>query len=218
MSSEATDRSSLPFFAMQRRGVSASVQASAASATATDEELLLRLEAGDYSAVDLLFDRYAALIFGIALRTIHDRGEAEDLVQDVFLHLCQKAKGFDAVRGSARSWIVQIAYRRAFDRRAYLSRRKFYDGTDVELLSNTLGMSADAGLDGLLAADELNVGLAGLTEKQRQTLKMFFFDGLDFREISQRLEESVDNTRHSYYRGLEKLRRAVAPISRRNGK
>src|SRR5258707_2244650 len=108
---------------MRRRGFVA-LAAPVSAMSASDEELLLRLEAGDYSAVDPLFDRYATVIFRIGLRTLHDRGEAEDLVQDVFLHLCQKAKGFDALRGSARSWIIPIAYRRAFDRRAYLRRRK----------------------------------------------------------------------------------------------
>jgi RNA polymerase sigma-70 factor, ECF subfamily len=186
--------------------------------SASDDELLLRLEAGDYSAVDPLFDRYATVIFRIGLRTLHDRGEAEDLVQDVFLHLCQKAKGFDALRGSARSWIIQIAYRRAFDRCAYLRRRKFYGGTDLHLLANSLGASSANAIENLLAADELSTAFEELNDKQRSTLEMFFVEGLDFREISERLGESVENTRHFYYRGLERLRRAVAALSRRDRK
>lgn len=186
--------------------------------SASDEELLLRVEAGDYSAVDPLFDRYATVIFRIGLRTVHDRGEAEDLVQDVFLHLCQKAKGFDALRGSGRSWIIQIAYRRAFDRRAYLRRRRFYDGTDVQLLANSLGVSSADAIENLLDANELSAAFGELNEKQRLTLEMFFVEGLDFREISDRLGESVENTRHYYYRGLERLRRAVAALSQRDRK
>ncbi len=202
---------------MRRRGFLA-LAAPVSVMSASDEELLMRLEAGDYSAVEPLFDRYAAVIFGIGLRTIHDRGEAEDLVQDVFLHLCEKVRGFDSVRGPARSWIIQIAYRRAFDRRGYLSRRKFYDGTDLELLTNTLGVSADEALERLLAADELQAGFAELTEQQRSTLRLFFFEGLDFREISERLDETLENTRHFYYRGLERLRRAIAAMSRQRNR
>src|SRR5581483_340338 len=164
----------------------------------------------DYSATDLLFDRYAALIYGIALRTIHDRGEAEDLVQDVFLHLCQKVRGFDALRGSARSWVIQIAYRRAFDRRAYLTRRKFYDGTNVELLANTINGNCERTLENLITADEFRSGFEKLSEKQSATLKMFFFDGLEFRDIAERIGDTVENTRHHYYRGLERLRQEVA--------
>jgi RNA polymerase sigma-70 factor, ECF subfamily len=186
--------------------------------SATDEELVVRLETGDLSAVDPLFDRYATVIFRIGLRALHDRGEAEDFVQDVFLHLCQKARGFDVLRGSARTWIIQIAYRRAFDRRSYLCRRKFYDGTDVELLANSLvGSTADA-IETLLAADELSAAFEELNEKQRLTLEMYFVEGLDFREISGRLGETMENTRHFYYRGLERLRRAIDALARRDRK
>jgi len=204
--------SSFPLFLTRLRAAKASVRT--CDKDASDAELLVALEAGNYAALEPLFDRYAALIFGIGLRTLHDRGEAEDLVQDFFLHLCEKAKGFDSLRGSARSWIIQIAYRRAFDRRSYLCRRKFYDGTDVDGLANTAFGDGDAALEALLAADELRTGLAELTDKQRMTLRLFFFDGLDFREISERLSETVENTRHHYYRGLERLRRCIAAQSR----
>ncbi len=199
---------------MRHRSVAASAPLSAAS----DEQLLLRLEAGQYSAVDPLFDRYAGVILGIGLRTLRDRGEAEDLVQDVFLHLCEKVRGFDAMRGSARTWIIQIAYRRAFDRRSYLSRRRFYDGTDVHELANVLGVGSEAAVANLLAADELRAGFEALNDKQRSTLEMYFFEGLDFHEIGERLGESTENIRHFYYRGLERLRRSVAAMSQRNRK
>lgn len=184
----------------------------------SDEELLFRLETGDYSAADPLFDKYATPIYRVGLRILHDRGEAEDLVQEVFLHLCEKAKGFDAKLGSARTWVIQIAYRRAFDRRAYLSRRRFYNGTDVQLLANTLGVGSEGALANLLAANELRAGFDSLSEVQRATLEMHFFEGLDFREISVRLGESLENTRHYYYRGLERLRRAIPSLSRSDRK
>jgi RNA polymerase sigma-70 factor (ECF subfamily) len=207
MSSEAADRSPLPFFALRRRAV--------ADPTApSDENLLSRLESGDFTALEPLFDRYAALIFRIGFRVLRDRGEAEDLVQDVFLHLCEKVKGFDALRGSARTWIVQITYRRAFDRRTYLGRRRFYDGTDPQLLANTLGVSSEEAVANVLAAEELRAAFEELSEKQRLTLEMYFFEGLDFREIADRLGETLENTRHFYYRGLERLRRTVAAMSR----
>src|SRR5262245_64182221 len=97
----------------------------------SDEHLMLRAEAGDVSAVALLVERFSDLILGIGLKILRDRGEAEDFVQDFFLALFKKIKGFDPAKGTARTWIVQIAYRRAFDRREYLSKREFYGGTDL---------------------------------------------------------------------------------------
>jgi RNA polymerase sigma-70 factor (ECF subfamily) len=175
----------------------------------TDEELLLRLEAKDFSAVDLLFDRYATKIFSIGLRTLHDRGEAEDLVQDVFLHLYEKARGFDALRGSAQTWILQIAYRRAFDRHAYLRRRNHYHGSNSDVLMNTLCSKAERECDLLVSANELRSVISELSDKQRLTLQMFFYEDLDLREISTQLGEAYPNVRHAYYRGLENLRRKV---------
>ena len=92
--------------------------APAPAVTLSDEDLLmLHAQHGDRVALGALFDRYASLVLGIGLRTLRDRGEAEDLVQEVFLSLCEKVRGFDPSKGSGRTWIVQIAYRRAFDRR-----------------------------------------------------------------------------------------------------
>jgi RNA polymerase sigma-70 factor (ECF subfamily) len=102
-----------------------------------DEELLARVQKKDYDAVGVLFDRYARLFLGIAYRILRDRGEAEDMVQEIFLHLCQKSNTFDATKGSARTWMVQFAYRRSFDRRSYLTRRFFYGGTEIERLQKS---------------------------------------------------------------------------------
>lgn len=186
----------------------------------SDEDLVLRAEAGDRAAVGLLFDRYSDLVFGIGLRILHDRCEAEDLVQEVFLNLFEKVKGFDPSKGCGRTWIVQIAYRRAFDRRTYLTRRSFYDGTDVERVKNTLqgAMGLEDHIANLVTGEQLHAAFEELNEKQRETLQMYFFEGLDLREISEHLGETLENTRHFYYRGLERLRKVAATLARYRGK
>jgi hypothetical protein len=100
----------------------------------SDEELMAGLQAKDAEALDLLFGRYSRLVFAIAVRILNDHNEAEDAVQEVFFRLYQKAALFDSSKGSAKGWIVQIAFSRARDRRAHLSRRGFYSGTDVDSL------------------------------------------------------------------------------------
>jgi RNA polymerase sigma-70 factor (ECF subfamily) len=185
----------------------------------SDEDLVIRAEAGERAAVGLLFDRYSDLIFDIGLRILHDRGEAEDLVQDVFLSLFEKVKGFNPSKGCGRTWIVQIAYRRAFDRRAYLTRRSFYNGTDVERVKNTLegAMGLEDQIADLVTGEQLHAAFEELNEKQRKTLQMYFFEGLDLREISEHLGETLENTRHYYYRGLERLRKVAATLARHRG-
>ncbi len=209
MSSSATNRSLLPLLVFTPRAKQTEFPADRPAES--DEDLLLRAEAGDRSAVSMLFDRYATLMLSIGLTVLRDRHEAEDLVQEIFLGLFGKIKGFDPAKGSGRSWIIQIAYRRAFDKRSYLTRRSFYCGTDLGCSANTLE-SAPAIEDQFadkIAAEQLRAAFKTLSEKQRITLELYFFQGFELREISEQLGESFENTRHFYYRGLEHLRRAV---------
>jgi RNA polymerase sigma factor (sigma-70 family) len=91
----------------------------------TDEELLARVAAGDKEAFALLFDRYAQLLYRVVYRVVDDHGEAEELVQEVFLRLFERAVQFDPAKGTAKPWMVRVAYNRALDRRTYLARRRF---------------------------------------------------------------------------------------------
>jgi RNA polymerase sigma-70 factor (ECF subfamily) len=104
----------------------------------SDEDLMAWIQAKDSKGLDLLFTRYSRLVFGIALRILNDKSEAEEVVQETFFSLYQKALLFDPGKGSAKSWIVQIAFSRSRDRRAHLLRRGFYSGTDIESLHDTL--------------------------------------------------------------------------------
>jgi RNA polymerase sigma-70 factor, ECF subfamily len=176
-----------------------------------DEELMVRLQANDPVALRLLFDKYARLVLGVALRVLHDYGEAEDVVQEVFFHLFQRASLFDPSKGSAKGWIVQVAFHRALDKRAHLGRRGFYLGTEIESLDDTLlgETDLDREIGAKLNKAQLEKAFEELPETQRRALELYYFEGFEFREISERLHESLDNVRHYYYRGLAKLRKSA---------
>ena len=177
-----------------------------------DADLLTRAQAGDTNAVALLFDRYSRLVLAIGFRVLRDRGEAEDLVQDTFLRLCQRPNTFDASKGSARTWMFQFAYRRALDRRAYLMRRCFYSDGESSRLARAVE-EATTGNDRLTASligDEIHAAFETLSTKQRATLELFFFENFNLREVAERIGESFENTRNHYYRGLRQLRKVTA--------
>jgi len=175
----------------------------------SDEILLTQLKSRDREALAEMFRRHARLVFSIGFRILRDVGEAEDVVQEVFLFLFQRAELFDAAKGGAKAWIVQVAYHRSLDRREYLLRRNFYSGTDVNMLSDTLKGQDDVEDDvtSKLSRDRLKEAFHNLSARQRLTLELFFFEELDLREIAARLGESLENVRHHYYRGLQKLRK-----------
>jgi len=178
----------------------------------SDEDLMAWIQAKDSTGLDLLYSRYSRLVFGIAFRIVNDRSEAEDVVQETFFSLYQKAMLFDPAKGSAKSWVVQIAFSRARDRRAHLLRRGFYSGTDIESLDDTLRGQDDIEREVGLRIDcsQLLSAFEDLTQMQQKTLELFYFQGLELREISQRLNEPFGNVRHHFYRGLERLRKSPA--------
>jgi RNA polymerase sigma-70 factor, ECF subfamily len=178
----------------------------------SDEDLMVRVQAKDPKGLDLLFSRYSRLVFAIAYRILRDRSEAEEAVQETFLALYQKAPLFDPAKGTAKSWLVQIAFSRARDRRAHLLRRGFYSGTDIEALDDTLAGQGDVEREVGIRIDFCHLlgAFEELTSMQRKTLELFYFEGLELREISQRLNEPFGNVRHHFYRGLERLRKSPA--------
>jgi RNA polymerase sigma-70 factor, ECF subfamily len=177
----------------------------------SDEDAMALLQAQDSTAINVLFDRYSHLVLSIALRILRDYGEAEEIVQEVFFYIYRKSALFEPTRGSAKAWIVQIAFHRALDRKAHLSRRGFYVGTDIDPLHDTLLDHSDvereigAEMNRLL----LERAFEELPEIQRRTLDMFYFQGLELREISECLHEPLGNVRHHFYRGLERLRKSA---------
>jgi RNA polymerase sigma-70 factor (ECF subfamily) len=175
----------------------------------SDEDVMERLRQGHPDALPILFDRFYRLVLKIALRILRDPGEAEDLMQDVFLEIFNKAAQFDAAKGSTKTWILQYAYHRSLSRRQYLALRSFYDRQEITELEIAEPAPSNVSWRGLSFADWRRVieqGLATLKVKQRRTLELACFDGLLLSEIAESTKESLANVRHHYYRGLEGLR------------
>jgi RNA polymerase sigma-70 factor, ECF subfamily len=177
----------------------------------SDEEVMARLQTNDSNALEILFDRYARLVLSIARSIVRDAGEAEDVVQEAFFYLYKKSLLFDRSKGSVKAWILQIALHRALDRKSHLARRGFYAGTDIGSLDdNLLGETdLDREIGAKLNRVQLEKAFEQLPEIQRVTLELFYFEGLELREISERLKEPLGNSRHHFYRGLERLRKSA---------
>jgi RNA polymerase sigma-70 factor (ECF subfamily) len=176
----------------------------------SDEVLMEQLRQGHADALPVLFERFYRLVLKIALRILRDAGEAEDLMQEVFLEIFKKAAQFDPAKGSLKTWLLQYAYHRSLSRRQYLALRNFYDRQQIDEReiseSDFMGVSW-RGLTFQEWRRAIEQGLATLNEKQRRTLELACFQGLLLSEIAERRKESLGNVRHHYYRGLEGLRK-----------
>jgi RNA polymerase sigma-70 factor (ECF subfamily) len=180
----------------------------------SDEALMIGICDGSREALALLFRRYARLVRTVAMRILRDGSEADDLLQDVFLFIHRNCSVFDSSKAAVRSWIVQMTYHRAIDRRRYLNTRHFYTRLDLEGVTNLPASRAEnreseAFLGRLVGNTTVQGLLDTLSDDQRNTLSLHFFEGFTFDEIAEKLEQPLGNIRNHYYRGLDKLRKQV---------
>jgi RNA polymerase sigma-70 factor (ECF subfamily) len=177
----------------------------------TDGELMANLQAGCNDALAVLFDRYHRLVLSIARKIVRDAGEAEDVMQSVFLEIFRSVAQFDPAKGTTKVWILQYAYHRAINRRQNLNARKFYDQTNLDEVETRLSETASK-LGGFTQHELkhlLQQGLATLNGPQKKVLELASYNGLSMREIADKMGDSLSNVRHHYYRGLQKLRSFV---------
>jgi len=185
------------------------------SARTDDVTLVARIQTGDQNALAVLMDRYTPVVANIGSRILRDPGEARELVQDTFFHIYKKCHLFDETKGSFRSWLIQIASHRAFDRREYLNLHRVYEGRNLDDFLESVHSACDVEYQAQIKQSEatLRQAFEQLSSKQRATLELYFFEGYTLREISQQLNESLANIRHYYYRALERLRTSIGKDS-----
>jgi RNA polymerase sigma-70 factor (ECF subfamily) len=225
MNSSVTIR--LPGFAVtaeDRQEPDVSTTAPVVSSEVSDEQLIAQISGGSREALAILFRRYARLVRTIAVRILRDDSEADDLLQDLFLFVYRNCSVFDPARAAARSWIVQMTYHRAIDRRRYLNSRHFYTRLDLDGVRDVekpqfQSREDVARFDPLVGNTTIQGLLATLTDDQRNTLSLHFFEGFTFHEIALKLDQSLGNIRNHYYRGLDKLRKQMflGKLPGRNG-
>jgi RNA polymerase sigma-70 factor (ECF subfamily) len=171
---------------------------------------LLQVSTGSKEALSILFQRHARPVFNVAQRILRDTSEAEDLLQELFLFLFQKARLFDPEKGSAASWIIQMTYHRAIDRQRYLNSRQHYNTQELKE-EHVRGTNGQVSINEVAGRALLNRLREELSPEQRQILELHFLEGYSFHEIAEKTGQTFGNVRHHYYRGLERLRSYVFP-------
>lgn len=169
----------------------------------SDEELLRRIARRDPAALASLYDRYAPLVYGLARRIVRDEGQAEDLVQEVFLRVWNRPQVYDQGRGSFRAWLLSVAHHLAVD----LIRRRRREVTYQEKLADSFDPpdpfeKVISQVDGAKVRSLLD----RLPPEQRQVVVLAYFEGLTQREIAERLGEPLGTVKTRLRLGIMKLR------------
>lgn len=175
----------------------------------SDEDLASSFLAGQQDALAVLFDRYHRLVYSVAQRILRDSGEAEDVVQTVFLDISRAMANFDSARGTLKVWLMQYAYHRALHRKRHLQANRFYEWVELEGASAELRMTVR--VDHALEQRQLvSTWLGKLNADRRRILELSYYEGMTAEEIAAHLERSVHAVRHDLYRALAYLRKEIA--------
>lgn len=180
---------------------------------AVDIHLLERAAARDQAALAELYDRHCRLLFTLILRILKDRGEAEDVLQEVFVRVWDRADGYDPALGAPAAWLARISRNRAIDRvRARAVRADLSVATSVPALP-----PADPGPSGdpeLLAVTSeqrraIAAALATLPGNQRALIESAFFEGYTQSELAERFDLPLGTVKTRIRTGMQTLRRAL---------
>lgn len=184
----------------------------------SDRALIARIETRDADAVALLYDRHAPRLLGLAQRILGDTGEAEEVLQEVFLHVWKAAATFDAARGPVLAWLLVATRSRAIDRvrsRRPAIRARVQSLEDAGEPASREDVESDAA--GREWDSRCRAAIAGLPEDQRRALELAYFEGLTHQEIAEATGTPLGTIKTRIRLGLMKLRELIRPYRRSEG-
>jgi RNA polymerase sigma-70 factor (ECF subfamily) len=175
-----------------------------AAATSELAALLAKVARGDEAAFAAVYDGFAALVFGLVRRVVRDPAQSEEVTQEVLLEVWRTASRFDPGEGSARTWLMTLAHRRAVDRvrsaqaSAQREIRAAVAATDYDVVVEEV----EARLD----AQRVRRCLESLTDLQRESVTLAYYGGYTYREVAGLLGVAVGTVKTRMRDGLIRLR------------
>lgn len=173
------------------------------------EELLRQVARQDVEAFAMLYDRTRARVYGLVMRVLRDPGYSEETTQDVYLQVWRTAKDYDPAAGSPLGWLMTLAHRRAVDRvrseQASSQRESRYGAANIDLPSDHVADSV------ILRDEHRQVAdcLGSLTDVQRECIRLAYYDGLTYAEVSERLSANLATIKSRMRDGIRGLRKCL---------
>ena len=171
---------------------------------ADDMGLLTRIQSGDQEAMSALFDRYGTMVYSVALRVLKDTGEAEDVMQEIFVQVWKNPSAFVSGRGSLGGWLVVVARNRSID---VIRRRRPSDPVELFALPSSTNLAQEAERNSLL--EKIRGVMLSLPVEQQKSVELAFFEGLSHSEISEKTGDPLGTVKTRIRLALITIRKAL---------
>jgi RNA polymerase sigma-70 factor, ECF subfamily len=171
---------------------------------ADDMGLLTRIQSGDQEAMSALFDRYGTMVYSVALRVLKDTGEAEDVMQEIFVQMWKNPSAFVSGRGSLGGWLVVVARNRSID---VIRRRRPSEPVELFALPSSTNLAQEAERNSLL--EKIRGVMLSLPVEQQKSVELAFFEGLSHSEISEKTGDPLGTVKTRIRLALITIRKAL---------
>ena len=182
----------------------------------TDEQLMARIQSRDEAALAAMYRRHTPILRTVISRVVHNEADVDDLLQEVFLELWNRAESYDETKGKVLGWLVTLARRRAIDR---VRRRQAYARAEERLRLKTESEPPVARFHGV--EDDVNASdraevfqrlLATLPDAQREALHMAYYKGLSQREIAAKTGIPLGTIKTRLELAVRKIRASILSL------
>jgi RNA polymerase sigma-70 factor (ECF subfamily) len=180
-----------------------------------DETLLQNIAGGHSAALGVLYDRYGRLVFSLAFHTVNDAGVAEEITQEVFLQVWNKATSYHAELGKVSTWLTSITRHRAIDSLRRRSVRPEGKSSSLETFEEDEGacwvdpLNVEAQTELTLQNHAVRQAVAQLPKEQQRALALAYFQGLSHQEIAEQTGEPLGTIKTRIRLAMQKLRQAL---------
>ena len=177
-------------------------------------ELLKRIAQGDRGSFEKLYDRFSGLLFSTAYRVLNNQAAAEDVLQDVFIQIWEKAPLYNPALGKPLTWAVTLTRNKAIDRlRSTQRRNRLQDDVEREakIFEQFDGQSSFDAVASVETSKLVREAIEKLSKDQRQVIELAFFSSMTQAEIAERLNEPLGTIKARIRRAMMKLRDVIRP-------
>ena len=169
--------------------------------------------AHDPTALEVIYDRYAGLVYGLAFKALRNAEDAQDLTQEIFLSLYRQSSSYDPARGGLSGFLATMTRTRAIDRLRGRGRKvRLLEDLHRASVPTSLPFNPLEQISMVQCTDRVRAALAQLPENQRRVLEMAYYRGLTQSEIAADLDASLGTVKSWVRRGLMTLEHALGDL------